>query len=170
MTTKTAWPYDADRDDPLTKLRIPVVASSHPEWNYIVAFIAVDTAPYSWGSGERPTDAEAQQLASFLGYYIDTWYGDSYKARLAERPFDVDGGANGMTFVKYGAGDWGYRRRTWTMGPLFVPQSPNFAERPIGPLTLPQLMDRIYDDGDGNDRPDWAQWKADHPDVFGGDQ
>lgn len=29
MTETTEWPYDADRDDPLTKLRIPVT-SAHP--------------------------------------------------------------------------------------------------------------------------------------------
>lgn len=166
MTTRSDWPYDADRNDPLTKLRIPVVATSHPEWNYIVAFVTVDPSPYSWGSAERPTDLEAQQLASFLRYYIDTWYNESYKLRLAERPFDIDGGANGMTFIKYAAGDWGYRRRTWNIGPLFVPQTPEFAERPIGPLTLPALFDYIYGDGEGNDRPGWARWKADHPDVF----
>lgn len=57
--TAADWPYDADRDDPLTALRIPVVDSSHPEWNYIVAFLGVDLSPYSWGSAERPTDLEA---------------------------------------------------------------------------------------------------------------
>lgn len=152
------WPYDADRDDPLTALRIPVV-SAWADWNYIVAF--------DKESPRRPNDDEARQLASFLRYYIDTWYGDSYKARLAKRPFDIDDGANGMTFRKYADGDWGYRRRTWTMGPLFVPQQPEFAERPIGPLALPELFDHIYSDGDGNNHPGWAQWKADHPDVFG---
>lgn len=78
-----------------------------------------------------------------------------------------------MIFIKYAAGDWGYRRRTWTMGPLFVPQSPKLRESgrlTIGPLTLPQVMDRIYGDGDGNDRPGWAQWRTGHPDIFGGEQ
>lgn len=158
MTT-TDWPYDADQDDPLTKLRIPVVAS-HADWNYIVAFDRESTV--------RPDDAEAQQLASCLRYYIDSWYTESYKARLAERPFDIDGGANGMTFRKYLPGDWGYRRRTWDRGPLFVPEPPTFADRRYGPLTLEQVMDRAFDNGDGDPRPGWAQWKADHADVFPG--
>ncbi|WP_329131632.1 hypothetical protein OG552_10725 [Streptomyces sp. NBC_01476] len=134
----TAWPYDADRDDPLTTLRIPV-ASAWADWNYIVAF--------DKESAVRPDSTEARQLASCLRYYIDSWYTESYKARLAERPFDIDGGANGLTFHKYGPGDWGYRRRTWTMGPLYVPQSPRLRESArltIGPLPLEQVMDRAY--------------------------
>jgi hypothetical protein len=157
--TTTAWPYDADRDDPLTKLRIPVT-ESRGDWCYLVAF--------DRDSPARPDDTEAALLVSALNYYIDYWYNDTYKARLAERPFDVDSGANGITFRKYAPGDWGYRRRTWTMGPLFVPQPPTFTQRPVGPLTLAQLLDRIYGDEDGTLRPDWAQWKNDHPDVFGG--
>jgi hypothetical protein len=161
VSTKTDWPYDADRDDPLTALRIPVVPS-HAGWCYIVAF---DTE-----SPARPDDREAQQLVSCLRFYIESWYNDSYKARLAERPFDIDGGANGLTFHKYADGDWGYRRRTWTQGPLFVPQPPSFAARPVGPLTLVEVLDRIYSDADGQPRPSWGWWKADHADVFGGQQ
>ncbi|MEU9167798.1 hypothetical protein AB0D34_08385 [Streptomyces sp. NPDC048420] len=65
MTT-TDWPFgtDADRDDPLTKLRIPVVTSFNPELKYIAACIDVDIDPYSWGSKERPTD---------WGYRVVTW-------------------------------------------------------------------------------------------------
>ena len=31
------WPYDADRNDPLAALRIPVVSSPYPGWKYEVA-------------------------------------------------------------------------------------------------------------------------------------
>lgn len=157
MSARTAWPYDADRDDPLTKLRIPAV-SAWAEWNYIVAFDRESPA--------RPDDVEAQQLASFLGYYIDYWYNESYKLHLAERPFDIDGGANGMTFRKYADSDWAYRRRTWTMGPLFVPQPPTLTDRSFGPLALPALFDHIYSGAAAQPHPKWAKWKADRPDVF----
>ena len=58
--TATNWPYDARQDDPLTKLRIPVVHSSHPEWNYITAFDA--------SNGQRPTDAEKDAIEA-LDFY-----------------------------------------------------------------------------------------------------
>lgn len=155
----TAWPFgaDADRNDPLTQLRI-AVASPWAQWNYIVTFDRESAA--------RPTDAEATMLASFLRQYIDHWYNATFKAKLAQRALDVDGGANGITFRKYADGDWGYRRRTWTSGPMFVPEHPRFADRSLGPLTLPQLMDHIYSDHDGQQRPEWQAWKAKHPEVF----
>lgn len=157
--TKTAdWPYDADRDDPLTALRIPVT-SSHPGWCYLVAFDRESAA--------RPTEAETAMLVSFRQEYIDRWYNDSYKVRLAERPFDIDGGANGVIFRKWGDGDWGYRRRTWTVGPLYVPQNPAFPDRVLGPLTLPRLLDHIHSCGDGEPKRPWLEWKAAHPEVFG---
>lgn len=157
MPETADWPYDAPQDDPLTALRIPV-ASSHPDWYYLTAF--------DGDSPVRPTDAEALMLASYNSEYIAYWYRDSYKAKLAERPFDVDGGANGTIFRKYGQDDWGYRKRTWTMGPLYVPQSPAFTDRQLGPLTLEQVMDRIHCHGEPEPSKRWADWKAAHPDVF----
>lgn len=166
----TDWPYDADRDDPLTALRIPVVTSFNPRWYYIAALMAVDTGPYSWGSAERPTDVEATQLASFIQEYIHHWYNERYKRKLAERPLDVDGGCNTTVFVKYGPDDWGYRMVSWQYGPLFVPGAPKQRashpdEHPVGPLNLEQVMDRRHTIGD-KPMDHWTQWKADHPDVF----
>lgn len=157
------WPFedDADRDDPLTARRI-AVTSSHPQWCYLVSFDRDST--------ERPTEAEAEMLASFLTEYIDRWYFDSYKAKLAQRALDVDGGANGVTFIKYGPDDWGYRRRTWDLGPRYVPQHPRLREMypnaTIGPLPLAALMDRIHTMGDDEPMKRWTEWKAAHPDVF----
>lgn len=160
--TDTDWPFgdDADRDDPLTALRIPVT-STWPGWSYIAAF--------DRGSDARPTDGEARMIASFIREYVERWYNDTFKARLAERPLDVDGGANTTIFRKYADGDWGYRRRTWTIGPCFVPETPRVADRKSGPLTLEQVMDREYSyGGDGEEpREHWVAWKAQHPDVFG---
>jgi len=160
------WPFetDAKRDDPLTGLRI-AVSGAYPRWCYLVAFDVE--------SPERPTDAEARMLQSYLHYYIDHWYNDSYKAKLARRALDVDGGANGVTFHKYGTDDWGYRRRTWDRGPTFFPVWPAYRERfpdepysTAGPLALPALMDHIHTIVDHVFGP-WSEWKAAHPEVFG---
>ena len=67
--TATAWPFgtDADRDDPLTKLRIPVTGT-HPMWRYIATF--------DRDSEARPTDLEAQQLASYIEAYKERWFNE----------------------------------------------------------------------------------------------
>lgn len=159
------WPYDADRDDPLTKLRIPVVGSAWPRWNYLMAF---DSGRLD-DEQHRPTEQEAAILASFLQEYVHHWYNPGWIARMAERPFDVDGGANGIVFRKWGDDDWAYRRRTWQMGPTYVPEHPRVRarlEKPAGPLTLLQVMDRIHTIGD-EPMPRWTDWKTAHPDVFG---
>jgi hypothetical protein len=92
------WPFDADRGDPLTAMRI-AVTSSHPMWAYLVAFDQQSEA--------RPTDHESALLASYLDEYKSYWYNDSYRLRMEARPLDVDGGANGVIFHKWAADDWG---------------------------------------------------------------
>jgi len=168
--TDTAWPYDAAKDDPLTALRIPVVGSAYPRWNYLVAFDqdSIDQ------DGNRPTNAEVRLLASFLEEYISYWYNATWKARMRERPFDIDGGANGTVFRKWGADDWGHRKVSWRSGPMFVPESPRCREHErqgsaLGPLTLAALLDRIRQHGTGEPNKRWEAWKAAHPDVFGGE-
>jgi hypothetical protein len=158
------WPFDADRDDRLTAHRI-AVTSSHPGWYYLVSF--------DRESAERPTEREVALLVSYLDEYKAHWYGDSgYRKAMERRPLDVDGGANGVTFIKYGPDDWGYRRRTWQYGPLYVPQHPRIREAypdeaPLGPLSLAALMDRIHTIGsDAEPMPRWVEWKAAHPEVF----
>lgn len=152
------WPFgdDADRNDPLTKLRI-AVASPYAQWNYLVIF--------DHESPERPTDREAAMIASYLESYKAHWYNDGYLAKLARSPLDVDGGANGVTFRKYGTDDWAHRRRTWDRGPQFVPEPPHFSGR-RGPLDLAALLDHINTSCD-TVSPRWVEWKAQHPDIFG---
>lgn len=161
------WPFgtDADRDDPLTALRIPVVSSFNPQWKYVAALMAVDTSRYSWGSAERPTDAEAAMIASFIREYITHWFRESYQHKLAQRPLDVDSGCNTVVFCKYGPDDWAYRRMSWEYGPLFVPEPPHMKDRQ-GPLSLEQVMDRVHTIGDDGPMPRWTTWRADHPEVF----
>lgn len=164
------WPFedDADRDDPLTALRI-AVTGSHPQWCYLVAF--------DRESEVRPTDIEAIMLASYLEEYKTHWYGpddgSGYRYKLAQRALDVDGGANGVTFHKYGEGNWGYRRRTWESPSGFTPASPRMrewqrerGEKVIGPMTLEEVMDLAHTIVDHIDKR-WLDWKAAHPEAFG---
>lgn len=156
---KTAdWPYDADRDDPLTQLRIPVT-SAYPEWRY--------TACFDRDSEQRPTEQEAAQLASYIEEYREYFFNDWYKAKLSERPFDCD--AKTVIFHKWGDGDWSFRRDSWQYGPFWVPVAPRLRggehdyEKATGPMTLEQVMDYAHDI-----YPDrWLKWKAAHPEVFG---
>ena len=53
-----AWPFeDADRDDPLAALRIPVVRSPYPHWKYEVALVIADDD--LWGPALRPDGGES---------------------------------------------------------------------------------------------------------------
>jgi hypothetical protein len=159
------WPFDADRDDPLTAQRI-AVTSSHPRWCYLVGF--------DRESEERPTDHEAAMLASYLDEYRTHWYRPGYRQHMERRPLDVDGGANGVVFHKWAADDWGYRRRSWTMGPIFWPGPAWYRERygheyPPGggrAYSLAALMDKIHTIVDEPIKH-WVEWKAAHPEVFG---
>ena len=174
MTAVTDWPFgtDAIQDDPLTELRIPVVTSFNPSWHYVAAYLGTneDTGqdwnpPWPFASAERPTDAEAQMLVSFLQEHRHYWFGNQgYARKMDQRPLDVDSGWNTTVFIKYGADDWGYRRCSWIYGPTFVPEPPSFKDR-RGPLSLEQVMDRVHSWGD-EPSPRWQQWKAAHPEVF----
>lgn len=150
----TEWLYDAKKDDPLTAYRIAAIPGSVGEYPYIVAF---DTT-----SPERPTEREARLLQSFLQEYVSYWYSDSWKARMAQEPFDIDGTANGIVFYKRGENDWAYRRNFWTSGPLYWPSVTDS----VGPLLLSSLLDHIHRHGDSTLSPRWLKWKAEHPDLF----
>lgn len=165
MTATQAWPFgtDAIEDDPLTALRIPVVTSFNPGWKYIAAYIGVDTGPYSWGSQERPTDAEARMLASYIDEYIDYFLGDRERQRMLKRPLDVEGRVVTRVFIKYAPDDWGYRVVTWQYGPLFVPgPAGSESRKAVGRLSLEQVMDRDHDIYPKR----WLDWKANHPEIF----
>lgn len=171
MTVAWLFGADAGEHDPLTALRIPVVTSFNPQWKYVAAWIGVDRSRYSWGSTERPTDAEAAMLASFIDEYKHHWFNDGYKARLMERPLDVDSGCNTTVFVKYGTDDWGYRLCSWIYGPTYLPVGPKLrggeydVDGHSGPLALEQVMDRRHTIGD-EPMAHWTDWKAAHPEVF----
>jgi hypothetical protein len=172
-----AWPFgtDADEHDPLTRLRIPVVGSFNPTWCYVAAYLKPVTGGPDYlkgppfGSLERPTDAEAAMLASFLQEHRRYWFNNGgYARKMDQRPLDIDSGWNTTVFIKYGPDDWGYRRCSWTHGPTFVPGPPSFRERypdEGGPLTLEQVMDRRHTISD-EPMQHWTDWKKAHPEVF----
>ncbi|MYY79687.1 MULTISPECIES: hypothetical protein [unclassified Streptomyces] len=166
MTAKTkAWPFgtDADENDPLTALRIPVTGT-HPRWRYIATFDRKSEA--------RPTDAEARMLASYIEEYKEHWFNDWYKAKLLERPLDVD--AVTHIFHKWADGDWSYRVVTWEYGPFWVPVAPQLRGgdhdylKVTGPLSLEQVMDRAHTLGSDEPMRHWLDWKNAHPEIFGG--
>jgi hypothetical protein len=161
---KTAdWPYDADREDPLTELRIPVT-SAYPDWRYIACFDRESEA--------LPTDREAAQLASYIEQYKVYFFGADgwYKRKLEEKPFDTD--AVTRVFHKWGDDDWSYRIVTWTSGPFWVPVAPRsrggqYDTAKLGQLSLVQVMDRDKHMHSAYPSKDWAAWKAARPEVFG---
>jgi hypothetical protein len=174
--TDTSWPFgtDALQNDPLTALRIPVVTSFNPSWHYVAAYLgtSADTGntfdpPWPFARTERPTDAEAQMLVSFLQEHRHHWFNnEGYARRMDQRPLDIDGGWNTVVFIKYGPDDWGYRRCSWNRGPTFVPGPPGSDSRnTVGTHTLEQVMDRCHSHGDEPSQR-WQDWKAAHPDVF----
>ncbi|MCX4809078.1 hypothetical protein OG601_46910 [Streptomyces sp. NBC_01239] len=182
MTATKSWPFgtDAKQDDPLTALRIPVVGSFNPEWRYVAAYLGTnaDTGstwdpPWPFASAERPTDAEAQMLASFLLEHRNYWFSNQgYTREMDKRPLDIDSGWNTTVFIKYGADDWGYRRCSWIYGHTFVPSSPNsrgtkyaHAKHP-GPLPLERVMDLVHTVGSDEPMAHWTAWKAAHPEIF----
>jgi hypothetical protein len=152
------WPYDADRDDPLTALRIPVITNPYTARAYEVAVVitAPDSASDLWGPALRPDERETAQITAYLGWRMGC-YNSSWKARMRARPLDTDPSTNTVILQKRGPGDWCYRRRTWRSGPHMIP----VAGKPT--LTLEQLLDRVCD----ITREKWQLWKAAHPEAFG---
>ena len=160
------------------ELRVPLVDGFYPQWNYTVA-VAV-----SWHEGpcERatpwctlmPTDDEIRMIASFIQEYRNHWYREGAGRELDRRPYDIDGVANGIVFGKMAElpengkyaprpEHWTYHKRSWRYGPLAIQM---VGDRP---MTLLELMDheRTISSDDGP-MPRWIEWKAAHPEIFGG--
>lgn len=151
-----------DPDEPNNRYRFPLVSNPYPRWFYITAVVVSDDL---W-VGQRPTDRELEIIASFHAEYCDHWYGPTgtgWRGRVMERrPFDIDGGANGRILIKHSNGGWGYRQRTWTLGPEFVPE---WNEEPAELITVLDRAHRIVDEPAKH----WLAWKANHPDLFAGE-
>lgn len=154
------WPFDADKDDPLAALRIPVVRNAYPRWKYEVCVVIIDQADDSpdaqaLGPALRPTDLEVKQILAELDYRME-YYNEGWKAKMRQRALDVDSSTNTLILQKRAEGDWRYRRMSFEHGlwPFY-----DMTKR----FTLEALLDHV-----NNLAPEkWAAWKARYPEAFG---
>lgn len=155
------WPYAEDgvaRDVFCESLRLPLIGNPYPRWCYITAVVVPPPDEPGW-RGVRPTDDELRVVASYHEAYCAYWYRESWKRRMAERPFDVDCAANGRYVIKYEHGGWAYRHASWREGPCFIPSR---RDEPTGLVAVLDREQTLCDEP----RPQWQQWKADHAEVF----
>jgi hypothetical protein len=120
-------------------LRVPILATFNPGWSYITGIVVQEHPQWPDGPnrGQPPTDPEVELVAQRLQEYCAKWYRPSYLNQMREyAPYDIDNGANLAYFIKWDNGGWGYRKRTWEYGPLFVP---TFEAEPE---SLAQVIDR----------------------------
>jgi hypothetical protein len=157
-TTETGWPFEeADHNDPLAALRIPIVRTSHPRWKYEVALVVGSEDNRYWAPGLRPDEAEVRQIVAELDWRME-YYNESWKAKMRRRPLDVDSGTNTVILQKFAEGDWRYRRASFEHGMWpFASMGKRF--------TLEALLDHINDFGD-KPNPRWRAFKAAHPEAF----
>lgn len=152
----TRWKWDADPNDPLVKMRIPV-ASMTPLYPYIAVFHKE--------SPHRPTEAETRMIRSFIDEHVELWLSAQADEMRTIQSFDTELGRNPVIFHKYGTRDWGYRRAHWQVGSMFTPPSPRVPSRRLGPMALAEVMDLIHD-GDSPQAKHWREWRAARPEVF----
>jgi hypothetical protein len=153
----TDWPCDADRDDPLAALRIPVT-SAWPDSPYLAAFDGQSAA--------RPDEAEAQMIASYIGYQRQLRSSDRRQSRMLERPLDTETNWSTPVLHKRGPGRWAFRRHSWTTGPFFWPVlgSPEVLYMP-----LLSILDHMEADPEDGICESWCSWKSAHPEIFAKD-
>jgi hypothetical protein len=110
----------SDRQTELaTSLRIPILNSEYPHWNYITG-IVVNDRDYGWPS-IMPTDDEVREVAAHLESYCE-YYNQNFRKVMQEfAPYDIDGAANLGYYMKRPDGGWVYRKRTWRYGPHWWP-------------------------------------------------
>lgn len=137
--TRRKW-IDTDGDiSPLqselaTSLRVPLLTSEHPRWNYITGIVVRDE-PY-FETGIMPTDDEIRAVAAHLGEY-NKYYRQSFLTAMAEfAPFDIDGSANMGYYMKRPDGFWSYRKRTW--------QYPRWWPVESNPTTLDEILNKSF--------------------------
>lgn len=156
------WPYAEDgvkRDEFAESLRLPLVNTDHPYWQYVTAVVVHDDRSDGFWlyRGVRPTDDELRAVAlGFHAEYVDYWYTPHWRERMRERPFDIDGGAVGRYLVKDPEKGWGYRKSTWIHGPRFGDT----------PLDVFGAFDRFHGVGTEWASKRWTEWKSAHPDLF----
>jgi len=119
-----------------TSLRVPFLTSPYPGRNYVAGIIVDDGDVWR---GEVPTDEEVEVVAGIRQAYQDYFFPtpNAFRAEMeAFAPYDVDGTAVAIYFIKKADGSWAYRRGTWRDGYTF---RPGYDETP---MTLAEVIDR----------------------------
>ena len=117
-----------------TQLRIPILATGSPRWNYLTGIVVADTI---LDKGAMPTDDEVREVADWLRRY-NLYYNQAFlKAMRDFAPYDIDGGANLGYLMKRPTGGWCYQKRTWSHG--WRPM-----EKDV-PLSLTEVLNRCFD-------------------------
>jgi hypothetical protein len=156
--SQPAWPYpDADRNDPLTALRIPVTGA-WPGRGYLAAYGGQAERFLKW---PRPDEAEIGMLASYIDYQRSK-YPPHVQARMLAQLLDTCD-LSALVFVKRGEGDWAYRRAHWTET-IWSPPPENCGGTR---LSLLALFDHVETSNGATAAPNWQRWKAAHSDTFG---
>lgn len=94
-----------------TSLRVPLLTSQNPRWNYITGIVVCDE---QYGDhGIVPSDDEIRLLGAHLAEYNRYYRQEFVDAMKHFAPYDIDGGANLGYYMKRPSGGWCYRKRTW---------------------------------------------------------
>lgn len=98
-----------------TSLRVPLLTTEYPRWNYITGIVVRDEQYLEVGI--MPTEDEIAEVGAYLVAYRDRWLNQPFQDAMAHlAPYDIDGGANAGYYMKQPDGRWGYRKRTWRSG------------------------------------------------------
>ncbi|MCV7434842.1 hypothetical protein [Mycolicibacterium bacteremicum] len=101
-----------------TSLRIPILTSAFPRWNYITGIVVCDGVV---DQCVMPTDDEIRLLRDHLDLY-NRYYRQAFLDAMRDfAPYDIDGGANLGYYMKRPDSGWCYRKRTWQLGARWWP-------------------------------------------------
>lgn len=148
-------------DHPWVKqYRLPVLNNIHHHYGF---FVTVTVPDEEWEQSEffmvtAPNDEEAAIIASFLQYTINRQrYYDSFLAKMAEAPLDIDNVFNTISIIKRKDGSWAYKRLTWQQG-----HAP-FIGAENSKNSVMELLDYIENDCMTNEPNEkWTAWKQEH--------
>lgn len=125
--TRRTW-TDSDHDisaeqtELATSLRVPILTSEYPRWNYITGIVVRSGEHVSWPS-IMPTEDEIREVGAHLESYCE-YYNQGFRNAMRDfAPYDIDGGANLGYYMKRPDGGWCYRKCTWQAGPHWWPAS-----------------------------------------------
>lgn len=130
-----------------TQLRIPILKSFYPRWNYVTGVVVEKW--FDVYEGVMPTDDELVKIAEWLEQY-NQYYNQRYLNEMKEfAPYDIDGGANFHFLIKYADGTWGHKKPSWQghAWPLPLLHPEHYGK------TLDEILDKT--------RANWGRWARD---------